>query len=660
MRRGLLVLLGIVCWIGVAGNAASETSGNGDGTDVYTLGEIVVTENRPAVEAVATQWEVTAADIARSNAKTLDKALKLLPGVYVSSRAQGIPRVDIRGMRSRHVVLLLNGIPINSTSDGQFNPAIIGTDNIARIKVSYGGSSVLYGQGALGGVINIITKKGRKGFRGSLSAEADEQGTKTGRMNLSGGTEAVDLFVSTSVEDSDGYGMSSGFTQTPLEDGDVRNNSDRKRQNLFANTGYTINDDWQIGVTAEASSGEFGSPPAAVDNTADPVFGKKAKYARTEDYEGSSAQFSAAFDPDGPFGLRGWLFYNEYEEESAEYDGATYSTFKKKGNYYTYDKTKITGANLQGTYDFGAMGRLSGSLASEQDRFDSVGKTASGNNTGLNTPYDDDYEIDMHSLALEYSLCLFSKLDLALGYSHHWQERELGDNDDEGGALLGVHYRISDETGLRASASRKIRFPSLSQLYAVGEGNTGLEPERSMNYEIGVTQQLPWGIEADLAGFLNEVENYIEKDAGGVNQNNDEYRFQGVELNLRKAFLATGVVKVGYSYLDSENRSQGALADVLQYRPKHKVAVECNYEWDMGLSAYAGFMHVAEQYYTSGALAEKLADYNLVDVKVEQRFIADRLYGYIGATNLFDEDYEESYGFPQTGRTAYAGLKLVF
>ena len=497
MRKALFVLLFLMVGLVFAANAAAGPAG--DATDVYTLGEIVVTGDRPGVEAVATQWEITAAEIERRNVKTLDKALKLLPGVYISSRAQGVPRVDIRGMRSRHVVLLLNGIPINSTSDGQFNPAIIGTDNIAKIKVSYGASSVLYGQGALGGVINIITKKGAKGFKGSVSGEVSGNSTRTGRMNLSGGNDTVDALISASIEDSDGYRLSEDFTQTPLEDGDIRNNSDHERENIFANAGYAINDLWKIGVTVEKSSGQFGSPPTAIDNTADPVFGKKAKYARVEDYQGSLAQLSAAYDPAGPFGLRAWVFYNEYEEERAEYDGATYSTFKKKNNFQTYDKTKITGGTLQCTYDFGARGSLTGSLASEKDRFDSTGKTASGNNTGLNTPYDYDYEIDMHSLALEYSLLLFSKLDLVMGYSHHWQERELGDGDDEGSALFGASYRVSDQTSLRASVSRKIRFPSLSQLYAVGDGNTTLAPEQSTNYELGVTQQLPWGIEADLA-----------------------------------------------------------------------------------------------------------------------------------------------------------------
>ena len=98
------------------------------------------------------------------------------------------------GFRSRHVLLLLDGIPLNSTFDGQFDPSIIPTENIAKIKVSYGTSSVLYGQGALAGVINIITKKGTEGFQGKASGEVGEGLERLGRFNLSGAKEKCGFF----------------------------------------------------------------------------------------------------------------------------------------------------------------------------------------------------------------------------------------------------------------------------------------------------------------------------------------------------------------------------------------------------------------------------------------------------------------------------------
>ena len=116
-----------------------------------------VTESTELVEEVGTTRRIGREDIEARNARTLDEALRLLPGVYVRTGGDGTPRIDIRGFRSRHVLLLINGVQVNSTTDGQFDPARISTDAIREIKVSYGSSSVLYGDNALAGVIEITT-----------------------------------------------------------------------------------------------------------------------------------------------------------------------------------------------------------------------------------------------------------------------------------------------------------------------------------------------------------------------------------------------------------------------------------------------------------------------------------------------------------------------
>src|SRR4030043_2067328 len=93
-----------------------------DYTDIYTLGEIVVSGERQGVEAVGTVREVTAEDIQNKGARTLDEALQLLPGVNIRTGGEGVPRVDFRGFKPRHTLILLDGIPLNSTDDGQYDP----------------------------------------------------------------------------------------------------------------------------------------------------------------------------------------------------------------------------------------------------------------------------------------------------------------------------------------------------------------------------------------------------------------------------------------------------------------------------------------------------------------------------------------------------------
>ena len=83
-----------------------------------------VTEPFELVEAVATTRRIGRAEIEARNARTLDEALRLIPGIYVRTGGDGTPRVDVRGFRSRHVLLLINGVQVNSTADGQFDPRL--------------------------------------------------------------------------------------------------------------------------------------------------------------------------------------------------------------------------------------------------------------------------------------------------------------------------------------------------------------------------------------------------------------------------------------------------------------------------------------------------------------------------------------------------------
>jgi outer membrane cobalamin receptor len=113
----------------------------------YPLGEVVVSADAPVSEAGATLRRVSAEDIEAYGARTLDQAIALLPGVYVRLGADGVPRVDLRGLRTRQVTLLVDGVPLNATSDGQFDPSLVPVEQIAEIKLTTGAGSVLYGSG---------------------------------------------------------------------------------------------------------------------------------------------------------------------------------------------------------------------------------------------------------------------------------------------------------------------------------------------------------------------------------------------------------------------------------------------------------------------------------------------------------------------------------
>jgi vitamin B12 transporter len=108
--------------VALAGRAPSLAAQTRDSVP-YPIGEVVVTAPRQASEAVTTTHVVDSADLRAVDARTLADALPLVPGVTMRLAAEGIPRVDIRGYRTRQVLLLLDGIPIHSTFDGSTPPS---------------------------------------------------------------------------------------------------------------------------------------------------------------------------------------------------------------------------------------------------------------------------------------------------------------------------------------------------------------------------------------------------------------------------------------------------------------------------------------------------------------------------------------------------------
>jgi vitamin B12 transporter len=628
-------------------------------SEPYTLGEIVVGAEKKVVESVGTVREVTSQDIQNKGARTLDEAIELLPGINIRTGADGVPRVDLRGFRSRHVVLLLDGIPLNSTYDAQFDPSLIPVENIEKIKVSYGTNSVLYGDGGLGGVINIITKRGAKGVHGMVQGEAGEGDHYLGSFNLLGAHKKVDFFMSGSALDRNGFRLSDDFEKTSEENGGIRENSDKRRNNFFANVNFAPNDKLLIGAIFNYLKGEFGKPPSTINDPSD-IFANKPNYERMDNFEGYSGHLSLSYDLPGPFSLRSWIFINQLKEEENRYDDDNYDSITKKGAFHHDNETTIKGAALQTTWDLKTYGFLTLGLNARNEEW----KIHGYDRKPAREDIQDEKDLDIYSAALEYEVNPLKNLGLVLGYSHNWLEKEEG-SDNEPSYMVGVYYDILEKTRVKASYARKIRFPSIRQLYDEVQGDPDLTTESSNNYELGIEQGLPYNSKVSVTGFYIDVKDYIESvtNASGddVFQNNDKYRFEGAELAAETHFLRNLMARVGYTYMYTKDRSPDTEKTELQNRPRHMVTFEGKYSFNFGLSAYMNILYVADQviYSRTTPLERKgLNDYTLVGLKIDQALLKNRLNLYIGVDNLFDVDYETAYGFPQAGRFIYGGLTV--
>ncbi len=637
-------------------------------SDLYQLGEIVVEGKQPGVEAIASVYEVTEQEIARKAARTLDEAIELLPGVNVRTGGDGTPRIDVRGFRTRQVKLLLNGVPFNSSFDGQFDPTMIPTEPIAKIKLTSGASSELYGDGAEVAVINIVTKKGTAGFHAKAAGEVGDRGHERIWGSASGGTENADFIVTASHQERDGYPLSDDFTPTSEEDGGLRNNSDRRRTSVYANAGYRPDDEWRLGLSFNYSQGAHGIPGSVINDKSD-IYASNPRYERVNDEAYYASQITAAYDPEGPWSSKSWLYLNVKDEQTDRYDDASLSSMSDpnvKGTFDLHDTTQIAGFHSQASYDHDWGGQLSLMVDARDESWEQKGSIRDVNNKkpfAIRT-VDENRSIGVISSAVELTFSPLDNLGMALGYGHHWLIRDDGSGDDDSSFIAGAHYDLPTDTRLHVSASRKVKVPSINQLYDVKSGDPNLQFEHSYNYEAGAAQQLPGNSEIRITGFLTDVSNFIEKDFfTDIYQNFAKYEFQGMEILAQTYAIDNLMLRTSYTYLHSRDRSGELGRDELQYRPQHKFVFEANYDFGYGFSGYLNVMHVADEYYysrTEPVQKAKLDPYTLLNMKLNYNIYKDMAALYVGADNILDTNYQESYGLPQAGRFVYTGLKLSY
>jgi len=641
---------------GAAEPAAAETS------DAYRFGEVIVVTGRSqgvqAAESVAT---VTAEEIQAKGARTLDQALPLLPGVNVRVGGEGVPRIDVRGFRTRHVLLLLDGVPINSAIDGQFDPTLIPTENIASIKLIEGTSSVLYGQGGLGGVVNIVSKAGASGLKAVISGEAGDHAPYLARASVSGGKAPASFFVSGSSTRVNSFPLSGGFTPTDSQPAGYRYNSDRKRSNVLGNAVYAPASELAFGLNVSYAHAEFGKPTSAIDNPFDP-FASTPRYERVPGSDQVSLQASADYRATPRLRLRGWAYVNHLDEQNDRYDDGGFDSFDASGSFRQHVDSTVAGASLQPKVDLGAAGVVGVLLSAERDSWANTGFTSIGPGEDPD-PINSRNAVFVYSAAVEYEISPVKGLGLVAGYGHHWQARPGSGRTDDFAALGAAYYDLFPATRLKAAFGRNVRFPSLRDLYEPGRGNPGLAAEKAYTASAGVDQRLPRGSSVSLNAFYTRARDLIQTDqATGLATNLADVRFAGFQVASATRFVKALSLRASYAYLRSEDRSRPGRQEQ-QYTPRHKAAIEATYDFAFGLEPYLSVAYVGDQfYYTRNAITPvqkgKLADYALVDLRLRQRLLRDRLSVHAGVANLLDRYYETSYGFPQAGRFVYGGVEI--
>jgi len=424
------------------------------------------------------------------------------------------------------------------------------------------------------------------------------------------------------------------------------------------------------------------------------------RYDRIDDYQQASGQVSLVFAPAPRMNLRAWAYRNPLREDAARYDDASYSSIDDPlvpGTFKSTDRSRISGSAVLGRLDLRRAGWLRLGMNQRRESFDSegvirdvvVGGPGGGGGTGGGggggtgggggggggglggvrppvtyglRPFAIDQHLDVYSAGAEWQFHPVNKLGAVLGSAVNWQSRVNAAGEIEPTWIAGVTYDATEAVRVHTSVTRKIRFPSIDQLYNASSGNADLAPERAYGVDAGVSRTWRNATRISVSAFSTRAENFIERDAGARFTNRDRYRFTGVEGELDVRPLARLELRTAYTFLDSVDLTPGTGEAELHYRPRHRAMLDAQWRFSSRLNAGGTVEGVADQkYYSRGATPVQASadDYVLVGARVAYQ-LSSQYEVMGGVTNLFDVLYEQSYGLPREGRTGFLTLRARF
>lgn len=657
---------------------------------VYQLGEIVVSGEKPAVRDVAISNEVTAEDIDATHSLTVPEALSYSPGVTVTTGRKNEPEIRLHGFDQFESAILIDGVPYYETNYGKLNLNQLPTDMIGRIDVIKGAPSVLYGPNAMAGVINIITKQQGKKPTFSALGELGEYGAYRFTASHGNSVGKFKYWVHAARRERSAWGLSDDFSPRPTEvttrpgktvsrviqDDGERKNSGFTQTSFWAKAGVDLAKDSRYYLSAYYIDSKFGFPPSTESERVinfKPAFSTFASMTKYEDW---GLDLSGEQGLSESFKLRGKVFYHNHVDDYTSYSDETYSSVIAVSRYKDY----FIGGALFADWKLMEKDTLRFALHyrgdSHKQRDDEY------------LPFGESFSYT-GSLAAENEWRPVKPLSVVVGVSYDWfdidkaedvqtdnngnytgtDNLDTGDTKDSVNPMIGATWTLADQTRIFGSVARKTRFPTLSQLYSSTSGNRDLEPEKATNYTLGASRPFGPMFWAKAAVFYHDIEDRISRDGphlDGVYQNYANIKLYGIELSGEFTPCKDLTLRLNYTYLKGKDDSPGRVTDDVIGAPEHKIDARVSYTLPKirtRLDLQGMFM--AEQYDQLPTPTNpdeetlKTGGYFLANLKVTQP-ITKYLEAYAFVGNMTDTDYESEAGYPGQGRSFWLGLKTVF
>ena len=689
---------------------ASRTAAqdNQTGPPAVTIEEMVVTGeatgDRPLMEAPASVTVIPPEEIAANTARTVDDLLKTTVGVDVY-KPWGMfgpsSHVRLRGFANpRATIFLRDGVPINRMVCGGAIHNEIPLDIVERVEVVRGANATLFGAGAMGGVINIVTKKPGEKAQASVDGSYGSHNTWTANAMLNGAmTDKINLQVNYNHFDTDGYfawadswvqertrtmSLQNLASWEPVKDNYLASLQNQKREmdNLFAK--LRIDPSPQSTINAAYSywrnDNDIGYRYGSIDqerNRGSIDYRYRGKFDLTgnlffleEDMAFSQPVLPAPWMTIGE-GEKTWVAQGEKNDIPIRDGGGMLSFSTPMGQRQRLtvatDQRLVSTENTQ--YD-GETGRTQSISQGKQYKWGVVVQDAI--TTGRLTS----------TLSLRYDAIRtfdFFSEDLT---SHTAYETR---SDDQLNPKIGFSYQLSDQTTFRASAGRVSTFPPL--MYLIGNyetppgrtmlGNPDLKTEYSYSYEIGMEQYFASGVMVRATAFYNDIRDWMQE----VTTNDPAYSAVSVRWeNIEKA--RTAGVEVEAEYYPTDDLKLFANynhtnSEIVEFEDKghnyknsdlegNRFPTQPCHRFNAGITWFnprlatvnLSMRYVGDRYWDVENDVE-LDDFITFDIKISRKFTA-HLSASLEVTDLLDEAWQETEMHVTPGRMIMGRIKIEY
>jgi len=586
---------------------------------------------------------VTGQQLKDQQVRNAADALRSLPGVAVSRTGSfgGFTQLRLRGAEGNHTLVLIDGIPANGTSDGEFDFADLLADDIERIEVIRGPQSGLYGSGAIGGVVNIVTKGGKGPFTATVQAEGGGYGMAGVSGRVSGGNDRAWIALSAQHRSGQFFNLAeAGGEEDPWRTTTVNVRGGVTIMNGLA-VDFTLRNTHRFQNQDSQEVPPGGGPRVATD---------------TPDTAESNLFLGGV---NAKWDTFGGALTHVFRATRNITDQKTISAFGPSDNLGEADKLGYLATYRFNTPLFlAAKHSVTGLVEREFERF-TPGPATPG-------PFGPDgIERDRSRLAtaFEYRGEFFDRVTVT-GTVRHDDNDKFADYTTWRTALSVGLPKLSMRP--HASVGTAVALPGMFEQFGsvlgLFKGNPNLKPEESFGWDAGIEFTIIRGRAfLDITYFQADLTNEIRGFGTTLDNLPGASERRGVEFAFRAQVSPTLLLGASYTYLDaSEPDGRPEVR-----RPRNSGRADLTYRFAEG----RGTFNVAAIY--NGAMKDDafdvffnrslvtLDDYWLVNAAISYK-LEKGMEVFARVENALDSQYQEVYGFATPGMTAFAGIRFTF